>query len=113
MSSRPCSSKVAANGSSRNPLGNGQHLENYLLRLVRTIRKRILNTIKSTWGGRRYSSGSAYRGNGKIRIATWTFDDMAIARSLYWAHKRGVSVQVLAAKDTIVPMDNNVKSLLR
>ena len=36
--------------------------------------------------------------NGRIRIATWTFDDWAIARSLYWAHKRGVSVQVLAAK---------------
>jgi len=64
----------------------------------RTIRKRILNTIKSTWGGRRYSSGAAYPANGRIRIATWTFDDMAIARALYWAHKRGVSVQVLAAK---------------
>jgi phosphatidylserine/phosphatidylglycerophosphate/cardiolipin synthase-like enzyme len=62
------------------------------------IRKRVLNTIKSTWGGRRYSSGAARPSNGRIRIATWTFDDWAIARALYWAHKRGVSVQVLAAK---------------
>ena len=65
----------------------------------RTIRKRILNTIRSTWGGPRYRSGAAYAKNGKIRVATWAFDDMAIARALYWAHKRGVSVQVLAAKD--------------
>ena len=41
------------------------------------IRKRILNTIKSTWGGRRYSSGSALPSNGRIRIATWTFEDSA------------------------------------
>ena len=63
-----------------------------------TIRNRVLNTINSTWGGPRYSSGSAYPGNGTIRIATWTFDDWAIARALYAAHKRGVSVQVVAAK---------------
>jgi len=63
-----------------------------------TIRKRVLNTIKSTWGGRRGNLGAAKRANGRIRIATWTFDDWAIARALYWAHKRGVSVQVLAAK---------------
>jgi len=62
------------------------------------IRKRLLNTIKSTWGGRRYSSGSARPSNGRIRIATWSFDDWAVARALYAAHKRGVSVQVLAAK---------------
>jgi len=62
------------------------------------IRKRILNTIKSTWGGRRYSSGSARPSNGRIRIATWTFADWAIARALSRAHKRGVSVQILAAK---------------
>jgi len=62
------------------------------------IRKRILNTIKSTWGGHRYSSGAAYSSNGRIRIATWTFDDWAIARALVWAHKRGVSVQIIAAK---------------
>jgi hypothetical protein len=62
------------------------------------IRKRILNTIKSTWGGRRYSSGTALPSNGRIRIATWTFQDWAIARALYKAHKRGVSVQILAAK---------------
>jgi phosphatidylserine/phosphatidylglycerophosphate/cardiolipin synthase-like enzyme len=68
-------------------------------RLQVTIRQRVLNTINSTWGGPRYSSGSAYPGNGTIRIATWTFDDWAIARALYRAHKRGVSVQVLASKD--------------
>ena len=63
-----------------------------------TIRKRVLNTIKSTWGGPRGTGGAALPTNGRIRIATWTFDDWAIARSLVWAHKRGVSVQVLAAK---------------
>jgi phosphatidylserine/phosphatidylglycerophosphate/cardiolipin synthase-like enzyme len=63
-----------------------------------SIRKRILDTIKSTWGGRRYSSGTAMHSNGRIRIATWTFDDWAIARALYQAHRRGVSVQVIAAK---------------
>ena len=62
------------------------------------IRNRVLNTIKSTWGGRRYSSGSVYPSNGRIRIATWTFQDWAIARALWKAYKRGVSVQVLAAK---------------
>jgi phosphatidylserine/phosphatidylglycerophosphate/cardiolipin synthase-like enzyme len=62
------------------------------------IRNRILNTIKSTWGGRRYSSGSVYPTNGRIRIATWTFQDWAIAKALWKAYKRGVGVQVLAAK---------------
>ena len=62
------------------------------------IRNRVLNTIKSTWGGRRYSSGSVYPSNGRIRIATWTFQDWAIARALWKAYKRGVSVQVLSAK---------------
>ena len=37
-------------------------------------------------------------GNGSIRIATWSFDDWAIARALVAARKRGVSVQVVAAK---------------
>ncbi len=64
----------------------------------RVIRKRILNTINSTWGGPRTRKGVAYRGNGRIRIATWTFQDAAIARALYRAHRRGVSVQVIAAK---------------
>ena len=61
------------------------------------IRKRVLNTIKSTWGGRRDGYGAALAGNGKIRIATWTLNDWAIARALYQAHRRGVSVQVMAA----------------
>lgn len=62
------------------------------------IRKRMLGTIRSTWGGRRNKHGVAFRGNGTIRIATWTFQDWAIARALVAAHKRGVSVQVIAAK---------------
>ena len=61
------------------------------------IRKRLLNTIRSTYGGRRNSHGVAFKGNGRIRIATWTFQDWKIARALVAAHKRGVSVQVLAA----------------
>ena len=62
------------------------------------IRNRVLHTIKSTWGGRRYSSGSVYPTNGRIRIATWTFQDWAIAKALWKAYKRGVGVQILAAK---------------
>ena len=46
------------------------------------IRKRILNTIKSTWGGRAHQLWAARPRNGRIRIATWTFDDWAIARAL-------------------------------
>ncbi len=61
------------------------------------IRKRVLNTIKSTWGGPRDAYGAAVAGNGTIRIATWTLKDWAIARALYQAHRRGVSVQVVAA----------------
>jgi hypothetical protein len=61
------------------------------------IRNRVLNAINSTWGGPRNRHGVAYRDNGRIRIATWTFQDMAIAKALYRAHRRGVSVQVLAA----------------
>lgn len=61
------------------------------------IRKRVLNTIKSTWGGARGGYGAALPTNGTIRIATWTFNDWAIARALYRAHRRGVSVQVVAA----------------
>ncbi|MEO7350682.1 MAG: phospholipase D-like domain-containing protein [Marmoricola sp.] len=63
------------------------------------IRRRVLNTIKSTWGGRRDRLHAAHSSNGTIRIATWTFRDMAMARALYAAHRRGVSVQVIAAKD--------------
>ena len=36
--------------------------------------------------------------NGTIRIATWSFDDWDIAKALVAARKRGVSVQVVAAK---------------
>jgi len=37
-------------------------------------------------------------GNGSIRIATWSFDSWEVARALVAARKRGVSVQVVAAK---------------
>ena len=62
------------------------------------IRKRVLFTIQSTWGGRRNSLGGPLPTNGKIRIATWSFDDWGIAKALVAARKRGVSVQVVAAK---------------
>ena len=62
------------------------------------IRTRVLKTINSTWGGPRTSIGTPQPGNGTIRIATWSFDDWDIARALVAARKRGVSVQVVAAK---------------
>lgn len=62
------------------------------------IRSRVLRTINSTWGGRRTSIGTPRAENGTIRIATWSFDDWDIARALVAARKRGVSVQVVAAK---------------
>ena len=61
------------------------------------IRNRVLWTIKSTRGGRRTSIGTPFPGNGKIRIATWTFEDWDIAHALVAARNRGVSVQVVAA----------------
>ncbi len=64
------------------------------------IRSRVLNSIKGTWGGPRTSIGTPMNENGKIRIATWTFDDWAIARALVAARNRGVSVQVIAARST-------------
>ncbi len=39
-----------------------------------------------------------YEGNGTIRIATWSFADWEIARALVAAQRRGVSVQVVAAR---------------
>ena len=63
------------------------------------IRNRVLNSIKGTWGGPRTSIGTPMPGNGTIRIATWTFDDWAIAQGPgRGARDRGVSVQVVAAK---------------
>ena len=62
------------------------------------IRQRVLKTIDSTWGGRRTSIGTPMNENGTIRIATWSFDDWDIAEALVAARKRGVSVQVIAAK---------------
>ncbi len=62
------------------------------------IRNRVLRTIQSTWGGPRTPAGLARRDNGTIRIATWSFNDWAIAKALVGARNRGVSVQVVAAK---------------
>ena len=64
----------------------------------KVIRDRVLYSIQSVWGGRRNSLGTPLPANGKIRIATWSFDDWDIARALVAAKKRGVSVQVVAAK---------------
>ena len=61
------------------------------------IRNRVLNTVMSTWGGRRTSIGQPVAGNGTIRMATWSFNDMTMARALVAARNRGVSVQVVAA----------------
>ena len=61
------------------------------------IRNRVLRTIQSTWGGRRTPRGLARRGNGTIRITTWSFADWGVARALVAARNRGVSVQVVAA----------------
>lgn len=62
------------------------------------IQKRVLRTINSVWGGSRSSIGTPLPGNGSIRIATWSFDSWVTARALVAARKRGVSVQVIAAK---------------
>ena len=62
------------------------------------IRNRVLATINSTWGGPKTPAGLARSGNGTIRIATWTFKDMGVAKALVNARTRGVSVQVVAAK---------------
>jgi phosphatidylserine/phosphatidylglycerophosphate/cardiolipin synthase-like enzyme len=66
------------------------------------IRNRVLLTIQSVWGGRRSSLGLPLPGNGTIRIATWSFDDWDIAKALVAAQRRGVSVQVVAAKSANV-----------
>ena len=63
------------------------------------IRGRVLATVRSVWGGPRNAYGAPLPTNGTIRIATWTFDDWQMARALVAAKKRGVSVQVLVAKN--------------
>ncbi|MCW2837605.1 MAG: hypothetical protein JWQ15_1719, partial [Marmoricola sp.] len=62
------------------------------------IRLSVLYTVQSTWGGvlDRYKLPLA--SNGRIRMATWSFKDMGIARALVAAKNRGVSVQVVAAQ---------------
>jgi len=62
------------------------------------IRLRVLNTIRSVWGGPKTPRGLTYEGNGSIRIATWTLADWEVARALVAAQRRGVSVQIVAAR---------------
>ncbi len=61
------------------------------------IRNRVLYTVQSVWGGPRTSIGTPRASNGKIRMATWSFNDMTMARALLAARNRGVSVQIMAA----------------
>lgn len=62
-----------------------------------TIRRKVLHTIRSTWGAPRDRLGAASHRAGTIRISTWSFNDKTIARALWRAHRRGVSVQITAA----------------
>ena len=61
------------------------------------IRNRVLFTIQGVWGGPRDRNFLPLPTNGTIRIATWSFADWAIARALVAAHRRGASVQIMAA----------------
>lgn len=61
------------------------------------IRNSVLLTVQSVWGGPRDANRLPLPSNGKIRIATWSFADMTMAKALYAAHQRGVSVQLVAA----------------
>ena len=61
------------------------------------IRNRVLYTVQSVWGGGRTSIGVPRASNGKIRMATWSFKDMTMAKALIAARNRGVSVQIVAA----------------
>lgn len=65
------------------------------------IHNRILNTIKSTWGGPRASSVNVWNPakSGRISIATWSFEDWDMAYALVDAMKRGVQVRVVGAGD--------------
>ncbi len=71
---------------------NRSHLEKV------AIRNRVLYTIQSVWGGPRDpENGVPLPGTGTIRIATWSFNDWAMAKALIAARNRGVSVQIMAA----------------
>ena len=61
------------------------------------IRNRVLFTIQGVWGGPRDRNALPLPTNGQIRIATWSFNDWAIARALVAAHRRGASVQIVGA----------------
>jgi len=61
------------------------------------IRNRVLYTVQSVWGGPRTSIGVPRASNGKIRMATWSFNDMTMAKALVAARNRGASVQIMAA----------------
>ena len=62
------------------------------------IRKRVLLRSRASGAGAATSLGTPLATNGTIRMATWSFDDWDIARALVAARKRGVSVQIIAAK---------------
>ncbi len=62
------------------------------------IRNRVLFAIQGVWGGTRDRYALPLAGNGRIRIATWSFDDWDIAKALVAAHRRGASVQVIGAR---------------
>jgi hypothetical protein len=66
------------------------------------IHDKVLNSVKSTWGGPRNRYGGAVKRNGTIRMATWSFKDWGMAHALVAAYHRGVSVQVMAARSANV-----------
>jgi hypothetical protein len=63
-----------------------------------TISRRVLATVQSTWGGHLDRYHAPLPTNGRIRLVSWSFDDWALAHALVAAKRRGVSVQVIAAK---------------
>ena len=63
------------------------------------VRNRVLFSVQGVWGGPRDWRGLPLAGNGVIRMATWSFEDWTMARALVAAHRRGVSVQVIAARN--------------
>jgi phosphatidylserine/phosphatidylglycerophosphate/cardiolipin synthase-like enzyme len=92
ISYAPPRNYVPYNGARFSYLGRGKSQQT-------RIRAQVLATIQSTWGGPRDRYGIPLPGNGQIRIATWSFGDMTIAKALVAARNRGVSVQVMGAAD--------------
>jgi len=71
----------------------------------RQIRSRVLNTINSTWGYYSDPSDPSVKHRGRITMATWSFNDMAVRDALVNAAKRGVRVQIIAAESINREMD--------